>query len=314
MLCLGIDTSNYTTSFAFFNADSCELKQYKMPLAVKKGALGLRQSDAVFEHVKNFTPLLKKVAEENPALKPSFIGVSSAPRRAEGSYMPCFLVGGAVAAAMQAVTGAQVFEFSHQEGHIAAAAHSAGVTHLITGKTPFLAFHFSGGTTECLYCKTENGHINTEIVSATSDLNAGQLVDRVGGALGFSFPAGRQMEAAAAKSLKNYENLKPTFVDGNPAISGVENKAMQMLQSGEKPEDIALYIIKYLQNTAKKMLKNAYNIYGELPVIFSGGVMSNRIIAQSLGGENRFFAEPAYSADNAAGTAVLAYLKGSNLL
>lgn len=314
MLCLGIDTSNYTTSFAFFNADSCELKQYKMPLAVKEGALGLRQSDAVFEHVKNFVPLFKNVTGENAPLKADFIGVSTTPRRAEGSYMPCFLVGSAVAAAMQAVTGAQVFEFSHQEGHIAAAAYSAGVTHLITNQKPFLAFHFSGGTTECLYCKAENGHISAEIISATSDLNAGQLVDRVGGALGFSFPAGKQLEAAAVKSTQNYENIKPTFVGGNPAISGVENKAMQMLANGEKHEDIALYTIKYLQNTAKKMLENAHNIYGELPVVFSGGVMSNRIIAAALGGENRFFAEPAFSADNAAGTAILAYLKGSNLL
>ena len=50
---LGIDTSNYTTSFAISDYDGNIIKNYKMLLPVKEGERGLRQSDAVFAHIKN---------------------------------------------------------------------------------------------------------------------------------------------------------------------------------------------------------------------------------------------------------------------
>lgn len=49
--------------------------------------------------------------------------------------------------------------------------------------------------------------------------------------------------------------------------------------------------------------------YGDLPVLFSGGVSSNKLLKKELS-ENygAIFAEPAFSADNAAGIAVLTAL------
>ena len=50
--------------------------------------------------------------------------------------------------------------------------------------------------------------------------------------------------------------------------------------------------------------------YGELPLVFSGGVMSNSIISKRLGDKyGAFFAAPEFSCDNAAGTAVLTAMR-----
>ena len=50
MSVIGIDTSNYTTSIAYFDGTDGENCSRLLP--VKQGELGLRQSDAVFAHTK----------------------------------------------------------------------------------------------------------------------------------------------------------------------------------------------------------------------------------------------------------------------
>ena len=50
--------------------------------------------------------------------------------------------------------------------------------------------------------------------------------------------------------------------------------------------------------------------YGDIPVVYAGGVMSNSIIKNMLRKiPNTYFAEPRFSSDNAAGIALLAYNK-----
>ena len=94
---LGIDTSNYTTSTALFDSDAwaqggLAVKMEKKLLPTAPGALGLRQSDAVFAHVQQLGGLAGQLfGKEPPTL--DGVGVSIFPRRVEGSYMPCFLVG-----------------------------------------------------------------------------------------------------------------------------------------------------------------------------------------------------------------------------
>ena len=55
MSIIGIDTSNYTTSIAYFNGK--EGINCSKLLPVKQGELGLRQSDAVFFHTKSLPEL-----------------------------------------------------------------------------------------------------------------------------------------------------------------------------------------------------------------------------------------------------------------
>ena len=93
MLFCGIDTSNYTTSAALCNELGEILANIKIPLPVKDGERGLRQSDAVFAHIKNLSILTEKLKDALDGRAIDAVTVSSKPRDAEDSYMPCFLSG-----------------------------------------------------------------------------------------------------------------------------------------------------------------------------------------------------------------------------
>ncbi|MCQ2484598.1 MAG: peptidase M22 [Clostridia bacterium] len=300
--CLGIDTSNYTTSCAIYDSVTGEVRQKKKLLPVKQGELGLRQSDAVFHHTVQLPELITELFNGFDG-KISAVGVSVSPTCEKGSYMPCFLAGVNAATAVASAMNVPLKRFSHQQGHLMAALYSSGNTELL-GK-PFLAFHVSGGTTQALYV---DGMLDAKLIASSLDLKAGQAVDRVGVMLGYPFPAGRYVDELAQKSEKKYKiNIK--LKDGNCCLSGVENKCRAMLDKGEKPEDICRYCLDYIMTALYKMAEWARENYGNLPMIFSGGVMSNSIIKKEFTEKlSAGFAEPIFSADNAAGTAILASL------
>lgn len=300
---LGIDTSNYTTSAALYDEEKNEIIQCKKLLPVKNGEIGLRQSDAVFAHVKQLGEIVEKLIGGN-RYEIESIGVSTRPRDIDGSYMPCFLVGDMVTKTVSAVLNVPRYEFSHQQGHIAAALFSADRLDLLNKK--FIAFHLSGGTTEALLVTPDTERIiKCEKVSGSCDLKAGQAVDRVGVMLGLPFPAGKYLEELALKSTAEFK-IKPTMKGMECCLSGVENKCKKMLDSGEKPEDIALFCLKSIEAALCGMTNALISEYGNLPLIYAGGVMSNKIIRKSI--EEKYsgiFAKPEFSSDNAAGIAVL---------
>lgn len=300
---LGIDTSNYTTSMALWDTDSKKLIQQKKLLSVQKGALGLRQSEALFQHIRQLPDMAEDLCE-NLTGPLSGIGVSTQPRRQKDSYMPCFLAGESQARTMAAVFHVPLFSFSHQEGHIAAALY--GSDHLDWLQRPFLAFHFSGGTSESLYIRPEGRWIEIERVATSLDLKAGQAVDRVGQMLGLPFPSGPSLEKLAAKSQKSFL-VRPVMKDCNCSLSGVENRCRVMLEKGEAAEDIARYCLVFLTESICVMTKALLQKFGKIPLLFAGGVMCNQFIRQNV--EQRYggvFCPPVFSSDNAAGIAVLA--------
>lgn len=311
---LGIDTSNYTTSVAAWNLETKEMIQSKKKLPVKEGALGLRQSDAVFAHVNQLGDLIKEVVGQVGKLVA--VGVSVRPRDQKGSYMPCFLTGRVVAISIGSALKIPVFEYSHQAGHIAAALFSTKALPLLT--EPFIAFHLSGGTTECVTVtpgKENISEFTSEILYDSKDLYAGQAVDRVGAMLGLPFPAGPALEQLALQSDKDYSKSgpRPYFDEqGNPSLSGLENQCKQRLEHGESKEDVARYCLSFLSRVLQQMTANALNRHPNYPVLYAGGVMSNSILQQEIAAafpSNTYFATPAFSADNAAGVAVLAGLQ-----
>lgn len=308
MLTLGIDTSNYTTSCAVYDSEKNQIIQRKKLLPVKDGEKGLRQSDAVFHHTQQLYPLIADLFKEATG-EISLLGVSEKPRDAQGSYMPCFTVGINTAHSIASVINKPVFGFSHQSGHIMAALYSSGRTDLISKR--FIAFHISGGTTEALLVEPDDERIfKANIIGETKDLNCGQAVDRAGVMMGMHFPCGRELEALALKSEKNY-NPKICVVDGNCCLSGIENICQKMLSANEKKEDVAKFCLDFAGKTIEKMTESALAKAGELPVIYAGGVMSNSIIRSRLQAKfSCFFAQPEFSCDNAAGTAILAYYRG----
>lgn len=306
---LGIDTSNYTTSAAIVKNGEVVCNG-KIPLPVKEGERGLRQSDAVFAHVKNLPVLMEKIKAELDGAIPEAIGVSYAPRDVEGSYMPCFLSGKAAAYTAAAAVNAPVYEFSHQAGHIMAALYSSGKTELMFSEEPFAAFHVSGGTTDIAIVKPRGVYFDIETVGGTSDLNAGQLIDRIGVYMGMKFPCGPALEAEAALFLGKSKDIKIS-VDGLTCnLSGAENKARMLFEKTNDKAVTSAFTLDFITATLDRLTGNLREKYGDIPVIYAGGVMSCRRMRKTLGKREKvYFSEPQFSADNAAGTALLAYYR-----
>ena len=308
---LGVDTSNYTTSTALIDTEKMEAIQCKKLLPVKEGELGLRQSDAVFHHTKQL-PEMVSALFGNKKISLDAIGVSVRPRNIEGSYMPCFLCGEGLADSLGAVNKISVHKTSHQIGHILAALFSSQKLELVNEK--FIAFHVSGGTTDCLLVTPDKEKVFdiTEIGSSL-DIKAGQAIDRTGLMLGLKFPCGKELEKLAAMSDKKYK-LKPMLKNGNCCLSGLENKCRKMLDDGERKEDIANYCLSFIYSTIYEMTKFALDRYGNMPIVYAGGVMSDKLIRDKLLQKfDAFFAEPDFYCDNAVGTAVFAAIKENAL-
>lgn len=311
---LGIDTSNYRTSAAVCDLDGNVIRQVRRLLPVKSGELGLRQSEALFEHTK----ALPSVMEELGGFDIQAVGYSARPRDVEGSYMPCFLAGESAARSIAAAIGVKSYPFSHQAGHVKAAAYSCRDTLTSLGRSffditetagAFITFHLSGGTTEALLYK--NGELT--ILGQTLDLNAGQAVDRVGVMLGLPFPSGEEMERLACDQPMT-KGIKISVKGFDCNLAGVENQARKRLSDGVSAEEIAAFTLDSVLKTVDKMTENILEKYPNTPVLYAGGVTACKRIASALGAKYECaFAEPQFSGDNAAGTALLcrrAYLDG----
>ena len=303
MRTLGLDTSNYTTSAAVF--DGLDGVNASRLLEVDKGGLGLRQSEALFQHVKALPGQIAELGRAGVLEGISAVAASTRPREVEGSYMPCFLAGEGLGRSAAQLLGVPFFAVSHQQGHLAAAAWSAGRMDLLDA--PFLAWHLSGGTTELLYVEPEGVNVTARRIGGTTDISAGQLIDRTGVMLGLAFPAGRALDEL---SQQGEDGPKPFRVKLNGlefSLSGIENKVKELGQAGAEPGGIARFTLNTVADIVCRTTEEARRQYPGLPVLCSGGVASNHRLRQEMTwrGETAF-ARPKYSVDNAMGVAILA--------
>ncbi len=305
---VGFDTSNYTTSVAVCDSEGRIVANLKAPLKVAEGQRGLRQSDAVFAHIKNLPDMADRLAELllKDEYAPIAVGVSATPRDAENSYMPCFLSGISAAHAFAAAKGLPVHQTSHQNGHIVAALYSAGMLSLLEGDKPFLAFHVSGGTTEALLVTPKGGEPTVELVGNTADINGGQAIDRIGVLMGLDFPCGAAMEKLAAAHEGRIYSHKVCVKDGICSLSGVENIAKRIYEQTGDKNATAAFVFDFICRTLESMCEQIMDKYGKMPVIFAGGVMSNKLMRTRLSEKfQAYFSEPEFSADNGAGIALI---------
>ena len=301
MRALGIDTSNYTTSAAVF--DGAEGENVGRLLEVRPGELGLRQSDALFQHVKALPGRIQQLKQEDWLTDIVAVGASTRPRAVEGSYMPCFLAGESQGRTLAAALDVPFFACSHQQGHIAAAAWSAGRMDLLD--RPILTWHLSGGTTELLYVEPEGVNVKATLLGGTSDISAGQLIDRTGVLLGLDFPAGKAMDELAQRGKDQKFNVKLrgfTF-----SLSGMENKVKAMVEQAVEKADIARFALLTVADVVRRATLSALEQYPGVPVLCSGGVASNTLLRRVMEPLGAVFAQPRFSTDNAMGVAILAW-------
>ena len=302
MSVIGIDTSNYTTSIAYFDGVSGVNCSKLLP--VKQGELGLRQSDAVFAHIKSLPELSGRLFSDSSMDSVTAVGVSTRPRAVEGSYMPCFMVGYSHAKLISDMLGVPLIEVSHQQGHVVASLWSAG--HLELMDQPHLAWHLFGGTTGLLLVEPEGKNVNCTKIGGTTDISAGQLIDRTGQLLELPFPSGKHIDALSADA-----QMKETFKVKCPglefSLSGVQNKVQQFHEKHGIPAETAAFALRCVAGAVSKATENALKEYPGFRVVFSGGVASNSMLRRLTAQFDPIFSQPQYSTDNAMGVAVLAH-------
>ena len=301
MITIGIDTSNYTTSIAFF--DGVDGLNCSKLLPVQAGQLGLRQSDAVFSHIKSLPELSGRLFCNVKAEEVTAIGVSTRPRAVEGSYMPCFMVGYTHAQMVSSLLDVPLFEVSHQQGHVAASLWSANRMDLMD--KPHLAWHLSGGTTELLLVEPYGKNVKCTKIGGTTDISAGQLIDRTGVMLELPFPAGKHLDKLSQQSTQQ-DFFKVKCPGLEFSLSGVQNK-VQEYYCKHTAEDTAGFALRCVCHAVYQATCNALKAYPGLEIVFSGGVASNAMLRQMLKPLNPVFSQPEFSTDNAMGVAVLAH-------
>ena len=302
MSAVGFDTSNYTTSIALYDRYSAHNCSQLLP--VKEGELGLRQSDAVFHHTKSLPELCGRLFSHVDSCDISVIGVSTRPRAVEGSYMPCFMVGYSHAKLLAEALRVPLVECSHQQGHVAAALWSAERLDLMD--KPHLAWHLSGGTTELLFVEPDGKNVRCTRIGGTSDISAGQLIDRTGQLLKLPFPAGKHLDKLSQNSVRQ-DLFKVKCKDLSFSLSGVQNKVNEYYAARQDAADTAAFALRCVCHAVYKTTEEALKQYPGLPVVFSGGVASNSMLRQYVEPLDAIFAKPEYSTDNALGVALIAH-------
>lgn len=298
---LGLDTSNYTTSAAVYRGDGTGCNSSRL-LDVPAGALGLRQSDALFQHVRRLPGQIARLREAGALEEIRAVGASTAPRPVEGSYMPCFLAGESQAKVLAEVLDVPFFPCSHQQGHVAAACWSAG--HMEYLDRPILSWHLSGGTTELLLVEPVEGMPRMTILGGAEDISAGQLIDRTGQRLGIPFPSGKELDRLAQAS-DTPDCFKVRLRGLGFSLSGVENQVQKRIDEGKAPQAVARFALNTIADAVRRTTERALEQYPGLPVLCSGGVASNSLLRQVMG--EAVFAQPQYSTDNAMGVAILTH-------
>ena len=300
MIVLGIDTSCYTTSVAAADEAGVICSHRKL-LPVQQGARGLRQSEAVFAHIKQLPDLYDQAMESLAGRPVDAVCVSASPRDDEASYMPVFLSGLSFARVAAASLKVPLLTTTHQRGHVRAALQDSGLR-----ASDYLALHLSGGTTELLLTTPETGSFRCEKIGGTTDISAGQLIDRTGQLLSMPFPAGKALDAASEQT-QTRDLFRVKVTDFSFSFSGVQNKVQDYYRKTEDANAAAYYALASVVEAVRTATKNARKRYPGYPVLFSGGVASNSMLRRRLADLAAVFGEPRYSTDNAMGIAVLTY-------
>ena len=304
---IGFDTSNYRTSVAAVTLDGEILVNHRELLPVSNGERGLRQSDAVFAHIRQLRHSEEALRASLGDRRIAAVAASTRPRDGEESYMPVFQVGFTAGSMLAAALNVPFYETTHQRGHLAAA--MAGTA--LENEDRLLAVHLSGGTTDLLVMDSEK----VEQIGGSADLHAGQLVDRAGVAMGLPFPSGEELEKLAVRGKS--EGLLGCSLDKGDLtchLSGAETKVQQWIAAGTMPrEDIAREIYDLLARTLARMLKAGAEKTCLKKALVTGGVAASALLRQLLeerrlktrGCPEIVFGKPEMSGDNAVGVALI---------
>ena len=316
---IGIDTSCYTTSVAAVDECGNIISDSRRILSVPKGENGLRQSDGLFQHVRQLPDLYRQLLFDcrskygNEPFEIKEVAVSSKPRSNQDSYMPVFLAGKAFAHVIADSFGCCCFETDHQWGHLMAAMHQKK----FNPDRTLYALHLSGGTTEML--KVDRQMHSADICGATIDSSTGQLVDRIGVMLGTGFPAGKELERMATEFMsknpnENIHEIPVYSKNGSVSFSGPFSALKREYESSNDPGLVSAQVYSVIARTVLKWIQHRSEEDPDSQFLLMGGVSSSLLLKKMI--QDRMnkkrlslalhYADPVYSSDNAFGIALIA--------
>ena len=271
-----------------------------MLLDVPMGTRGLRQSDARIQHHKNLDQILSQLPDALDLKQVAAIAVSDKPRPVAGSYMPVFMDGVEFGAKLANQLNRPLYYFSHQEGHIEAVKHFSP----LKGASNVLCFHLSGGTSELLLVEDES----VKIIGGSKDLSFGQLIDRIGVALGMAFPAGQQMDQIAYGNvpMTNWLTVIPIH-ELYFNLSGIETQCQRRIAQGVEKEQLVTELFLRISKCLCKVIDEAGRQNHIQEMLMVGGVSASRTVQDYLLTHLKHCTPifGTFSSDNAVGIALL---------
>jgi N6-L-threonylcarbamoyladenine synthase len=262
-------------------------------------------------HLKNFPPVFEK-ALSDAGIKPEdadAAGVTYGP----GLVGP-LLVGVNFAKGLAYSLNIPIVPVNHIEAHIL-----ANFIEHPDIEYPFIVLVVSGGHTELIHVP---GFGKYELIGKTRDDAAGECIDKVSKMLGQGFPGGRVMDSLAAEGDPEFEKF-PRGMHGSSdfSFSGLKTSLKYYIEKHDKEfieknlTNIAASFLDSVTDSLTDKLFDAVKKFGVRSVLLAGGVSANSLLRSKVADYAKkkniafYYPSPKYCTDNAAMTAMTAYLK-----
>lgn len=231
-------------------------------------------------HTENIIPVVRQALEDAGLTLEELgaIAVTAAP-----GLIGALLVGVNYAKGLSIALDKPLIPVHHIRGHIAAnyLAHP-------DLEPPFLCLVASGGHSHIVRVRDYTAF---EIIGRTRDDAAGEAFDKTARAMGFPYPGGVHIDAAAKRGDSGRYRLPKPKVDGAPydfSFSGLKTAVINLLhnaqQKGEQVviDDLAASLQKAVCDALVDRLELAARNFGEVKVAAAGGVCANSGLRASL--------------------------------
>ena len=163
----------------------------------------------------------------------------------------------------------------HLRGHIAANYLTSDI------EPPFLCMVMSGGHTHIIEVRS---YTDYRVIGRTRDDAVGEAYDKAGRALGFCYPAGREMDEAASKGNPNAYHLPRPVVEGHPydfSFSGLKTAILNLVNQSKMKgtelciADAAASFQQTVCDVIATRLMAAAEETGYSNLVLAGGVSAN---------------------------------------
>ncbi|MBW2986342.1 tRNA (adenosine(37)-N6)-threonylcarbamoyltransferase complex transferase subunit TsaD [Candidatus Woesearchaeota archaeon] len=264
MICLGIESTAHTFGVGIVTSEGKILSNVKKVFTTEKGGMILHE---VGKHHEKICDSVVAEALSKANVKLEDVGLIAYSRGP--GLSPALKVGMEVAKRLSSEQNKPLIGVNHCVAHLT-------IGQLCTGAKDPVFLYVSGVNTQIMAIAGKRFRIFGE----TLDIGIGNALDKFGREVGLGFPAGAKIEKLASSG--KYIEM-PYVVKGmDTSFAGLVTKAGQLIQKGEKIEDVCCAF----QETAFAMLtevsERALAHCEKKELLLIGGVAANKKLCSML--------------------------------